>query len=347
MQEDQKEQRAQREQREQHDRSTQIAYIGADELTKLLPPREAVTAIREALIGGLDPATTGPPRSILELPSDQGQLLAMPSASEFGVGVKAISAVPANADRGLPRIQGVHLVFRPPSYAPAAVVDGAALTTLRTPAVSVAAVLPLLTRPGRRWRVVVFGAGPQGAGHVRTLRDVGAELAEVTYVVRDPSRADAALVGDDNVVATADAEAWVRRADLVVCATPSPTPLFDSALLGDDAVVLAVGSHDADAREVDSALTARAQVIVEDPDTALRECGDIVIPVAEGVLPAERLLPMARVVRDESQYATDRPVLFKGSGMAWQDAVVADAAVRASDSRVSPAASDNRVGPAT
>ncbi|MFZ3555368.1 ornithine cyclodeaminase family protein [Streptomyces sp. BH055] len=327
----------QREPREREGRPSAVDYIGADDLVKLLPPREAVAAIREALIGGLDPAAAGPPRSILELPDSQGQLLAMPAASEFGVGVKAISAVPANADRGLPRIQGVHLVFRPPSYAPAAVVDGAALTTLRTPAVSVAAVLPLLTRAGRRWRVVVFGAGPQGAGHVRALRDVGADLAEVTYVVRDPSRVDPALVGDDRVVATADAGERVRRADLVVCATPSPAPLFDSALLGDDAVVLAVGSHDADAREVDSALTARAQVIVEDVDTALRECGDLVIPVAEGVLSPERLLPMARVVRDESLYATDRPVLFKGSGMAWQDAVVADAAVRAADDRVSPA----------
>ncbi|WP_425837971.1 ornithine cyclodeaminase family protein [Streptomyces fractus] len=316
---------------------TKIEYIGADELTKLLPPREAVAAIREALIGGLDPGTAGPPRSILELPGGQGQLLAMPSASEFGVGVKAISAVPANADRGLPRIQGVHLVFRPPSYAPAAVVDGAALTTLRTPAVSVAAVLPLLTRPGRRWRVVVFGAGPQGAGHVRTLRDVGAELTDVTYVVRDPSRVDPALVGDDRVVAATDAETWMRRADLVVCATPATTPLFDSAQLPDTAVVLAVGSHDPDSREVDSALVSRAQVIVEDPDTALRECGDIVIPVAEGVLPAARLIPMADVVRGTRELAADRPVLFKGSGMAWQDAVVADAAVRASADGVSPA----------
>ncbi|WP_306319781.1 MULTISPECIES: ornithine cyclodeaminase family protein [unclassified Streptomyces] len=312
--------------------STKIEYIGADELTKLLPPREAVTALREALAGGLDP-TAGPPRSILELPDGAGQLLAMPAASEFGVGVKAISAVPGNADRGLPRIQGVHLVFRPPSYTPAAIVDGAALTTLRTPAVSVAAVLPLLTRPGRRWRVVVFGAGPQGTGHVRTLRDVGAELDDVTYVVRDPSRADPELTGDDRVVTPGDVEPWLRRADLVVCATPSPTPVLDSALLADDAVVLAVGSHDPDAREVDSALTARAQVIVEDPATALRECGDIVLPVAEGVLSAGRLVPMAAVVRGESELAPDRPVLFKGSGMAWQDAVVADAAVRALDAR--------------
>lgn len=304
-----------------------IDYIGAEELAELLPPRDAVAAVREALIGGLDVAADLP-RSVLALPDGQGQLLSMPSASEYGVGVKAISSVPGNAERGLPRIQGVHLVFRPPAFAPVAVVDGAALTTLRTPAVSVAAVLPLLTRPGRRWNAVVFGAGPQGTGHMRTLRDVGVELAEVTYVVRDPSRVDHALVRDERVVAVRDSEAWVRRADLVVCATSSAVPLFDSRRLGTESVVLAVGSHEPGAREVDSALAARAQVVVEDPATALRECGDIVLPVAEGALSAARLLPMARVVRGELELDAARPVLFKGSGMAWQDAVVADAALR-------------------
>ncbi|MEV5610628.1 ornithine cyclodeaminase family protein [Streptomyces sp. NPDC052225] len=307
---------------------TTIAFIGAAELAGLLPPREAVAAIRNALAGGLDPAAD-PPRTVLELPQGHGQLLSMPSASAFGVGAKTISAVPGNAERGLPRIQGVHLVFRPPSYAPVAVVDGAALTALRTPAVSVAAVLPLLIRPGRGWRCVVFGAGPQGTGHVRTLRDVGVDLAEVTYVVRDPARVDQALVGRDEVVAAADSAAWVRRADLVVCATSSATPLFDSSHLGAESVVLAVGSHEPGAREVDSAFAARAQVVVEDPATALRECGDIVLPVAEGVLAPAGLLPMARVVRGDLDLDPARPVLFKGCGMAWQDAVVAEAAVRA------------------
>ncbi|MDQ8705133.1 ornithine cyclodeaminase family protein [Streptomyces sp. LHD-70] len=304
-----------------------IDYIGAEELPKLLPPREAVAAIRAALAGGLDPAAD-PPRSILELPRGKGQLLSMPAASEFGVGVKAISAVPGNTERGLPRIQGVHLVFRPPSLTPVAVVDGAALTTLRTPAVTVAAVLPFLTRPGHRWNSVVFGAGPQGTGHVRTLRDVGVDLAEVTYIVRDPARVDQALVGDDQVVAAENSEAFLRHADLIVCATPAAEPLFDSTQLPDVGVVLAVGSHGPDAREVDSAFAARAQVVVEDPTTALRECGDIVLPVAEGVLSASRLLPMAEVVRGDLELDATQPVLFKGSGMAWQDAVVADAAAR-------------------
>lgn len=308
-------------------RQMNIDYVSADELTAIVRPREAVAAIRDALTAGLDPGAD-PPRSVVALPGESGQLLTMPSASLHGVGVKVISAVPGNADRGRPRIQGVYLVFRPPTFELVAAIDGAALTTVRTPAVSVAAVLPLLTRSDRRMRVVVFGAGPQGIGHVKTLRDVGVDLAEVTYVVRNPARVDASLVEGANVVAAQASASLIRHADIIVCATSSAVPVFDSRALKSTAVVLAVGSHEPGSREVDAALVSRSQVVVEDVATALRECGDVVLAVAEGALSKSSLLPMSEVVRGEVVLDDSRPVLFKGSGMSWQDVVVAEAAMR-------------------
>ena len=74
----------------------------------------------------------------------------------------------------------------------------------------------------------------------------------------------------------------LRAADVVVCATTARTPLFDSTLLTDDVIVIAIGSHEPDARELDGALMGRAQVVVEDVATALRECGDVVLAIADG-----------------------------------------------------------------
>ncbi|MGV2481880.1 UNVERIFIED_CONTAM: ornithine cyclodeaminase family protein, partial [Salmonella enterica subsp. enterica serovar Weltevreden] len=71
------------------------------------------------------------------------------------------------------------------------VIDGAALTTLRTPAVSVAAVLPALSRFPDPVKVVIFGAGPQGIGHADTIR-AELDVAEAVFVVRSPDR-----VGDE------------------------------------------------------------------------------------------------------------------------------------------------------
>ena len=66
-------------------------------------------------------------------------------------------------------------------------------------------------------------------------------------------------------------------------------------------------------------------MIVEDPATALREAGDVVLAIGEGALDADRLVPMRAVVTGAVGRAVDRPVVFKGTGMAWQDLAVARA----------------------
>ncbi len=241
----------------------------------------------------------------------------MPSAGDTALGVKLATVAPSNPASGLPRIHAVYVLFEAATLAPLAVLDGAALTTLRTPAVSVAAVRPALLARSDAPRVVVFGAGPQGRGHVAALRAV-LDPADVTYVVRNPQGRDRMLAaGSDEALAV------LRAADVVVCATTARTPLFDSKLLTDNAIVIAIGSHEPDARELDSALMGRAQVVVEDVATALRECGDVVLAIANSDLFADALVPMRAMVTGDAAPAADRPIVFKGSGMAWQDLAVA------------------------
>ena len=147
-----------------------------------LGPAGAVRAVTDALRGGLDPAAD-PPRAAVGL--SHGQFLLMPSESPGAAGVKVVTVAPGNPDRGLPRIQAAYLLFDRETLTLRAVLDGTALTTLRTPAVSVAAALPWL--PDRPLQVAVVGAGPQATGHVATLAAVR-PLAGVTHLVRDPSR---------------------------------------------------------------------------------------------------------------------------------------------------------------
>jgi ornithine cyclodeaminase len=125
-----------------------------------------------------------------------------------------------------------------------------------------------------------------------------------------------------------EADAVLRAADVVVCATTAREPLFDSSLLTDDVLVVAIGSHERDARELEAALLGRSQVVVEDVDTALRECGDIVLAIAEDAVTEDALVPMRDIVTGAVEPANDRPVVFKGSGMAWQDLAVAACAYR-------------------
>jgi ornithine cyclodeaminase/alanine dehydrogenase-like protein (mu-crystallin family) len=285
-----------------------------------LGPAAAVRAITDALRGGLDPAAD-PLRVSIGL--TQGEFLLMASETLAEAGVKVVTVAPNNPIHGLPRIQAVYLLFDRETLALRAVLDGTALTTLRTPAVSIAAILQRL--PDRPLRATVIGSGPQATGHVATLAAVR-PLQDVSYLVRDPSHTplDALRLGSPQ------ADEALRSADVVVCATSARSPVFDSALLRDDVVVVAVGSHEPDARELDAALLGRATVVVEDIATALREAGDVVLAIAEGTLRAADLVPMRDVLTGAVAPPTDQPLVFKSVGMSWQDLVVAAAVVRLS-----------------
>ncbi|MBQ0984640.1 ornithine cyclodeaminase family protein [Streptomyces sp. F63] len=288
----------------------------------------AVAAVRDALAAGLDPDHDAP-RSVLGLASGQGLL--MPSEAGGWFGVKVATVAPGNAARGLPRINATYLLHDSGTLAPAAILDGVALTTLRTPAVSVGACLDRLhvladLSPGGL-RLVVFGVGPQGEGHARTIR-AHVPLADVTAVTR---RGGATPVWADRHLAAEDAAVTgcVGKADVIVTATSARRPVVDGRLVRDSALVLAVGSHEPSVRELDGVLMGRATVIVESRGVALREAGDVILAVQEGRFDPTSLVTMADLLgAGGTALPGDRPTVVKTSGMAWEDLVVAVAAYR-------------------
>ena len=88
--------------------------------------------------------------------------------------------------------------------------------------------------------------------------------------------------------------------------------------------MLAIGSHEPDAREVDDRLAARATVVVESRASALREAGDVIQAIEAGALGPGDLVGLAPLVRGEVPIP-DGPRLFKSTGMAWEDLVIAAA----------------------
>lgn len=299
-------------------------YISGDEIYSRVSFGQAVRAVQAAFTDGLDPARDVQ-RGIVDVAN--GQLLLMPSSTGEFVGVKVATVAPGNPALGKERIQGVYVLMDAANLGVIAFLDGIALTTLRTPAVS-AAIADRLA-PARVDHLVVFGSGPQAAGHIRAFAAIR-ELSRVSIVGRNRGRAEAlaqqvSAAGLDARVGTA---ASVADAQVVVCATTAREPLFDGTLLPDDSCTIAVGSHEPDARELDSALASRAQLVVEDQATALREAGDVIIPVAEGAIDAGSLVAMRDILTGRTAVDTDRPRIFKSVGMSWEDLVIAGAVYR-------------------
>lgn len=302
-----------------------MRFFDSVAVSAALSPVGAVRAITYALRDGFDPATDV---ARTTAHTTAGHFLLMPSEVGDVAGVKVATVAPANPDRGLPRIQGTYLLYDAETLSHRATLDGATLTSLRTPAVSIAAIAPALTRFEGPLHVVVFGAGPQASAHLDTLAAVtGQAFMSVTVVTRSPERVPREVSNSYEVLATTDPAVAARLADaqVIICATTAREPLFPSSWVADDAVVIAVGSHEPDARELDGELLSRSNLIVEDVETALREAGDVVIARDEGHITAEDLIPMRAYVRGEATISEDRPVVFKSVGMSWQDLVIAAA----------------------
>ncbi len=272
--------------------------IGRAEIEAALDFGAAADALEAALRAGLDPEAD-PPRT--ELPVGDGSLLVMPAVAGGHATVKLVSV------GGDPRIQGLAVAFDAAALAPVALLDGVALTALRTPAVSLLAARLMARAPVRS--LVVLGRGHQGRAHAAAL---GSGLGAERVIALDSGSAPEAVA------------AAVSEADLICCATTARTPLFDGSLVSDDATVIAIGSHEPDARELDAALVRRAAIVVESRRSALEEAGDLVMAGIRG----EAMTNLAELVRGKA-LPGDRPRLFKSTGMSWEDAVLADAVLTA------------------
>jgi ornithine cyclodeaminase len=298
---------------------SEIPYLDAAALRRLVPMSAAIEALETMFRTG---DVEVPPRS--HLSTGVGELLLMPASGPAGTGVKLVTVNPANPAAGKPLINGIYVLFSPDSLEPVLMIDGAAVTALRTPAVSALATKHLASPDAST--LVVFGAGTQARGHLEAMRAVGA-LESVVVVSRSPEGA-AAFVAEAGPEARAGEPGDVAHADIVCTCTTSTTPLFDGTLLPEGAHVNAVGAYQPGARELDDATMRRATVFVEDRAAATAEAGDILQPIESGVLDPSSLTELRDLIRDGAPVDKDVTV-FKSVGLASEDLAVATAVLAA------------------
>ena len=291
-------------------------FITGEKLVEILPMIDAIDALEKMFAAPALP--TAPPRQ--HMATTTGELLTMPSWGDAGVGVKLITIDTANPERGLPLIHGVYVLFSPATHELLAVLDGGALTKIRTAAVSGLATRHLARANASH--VVVFGAGVQAAGHIDAMRAIR-PIEHVTIVARheDTARALATEVGGTPGRATAVAEA-----DIICTCTTSPTPIFDGALISAGTHINAIGAYRPTDRELDDAALSAGRVIVETKEAALSEAGDIVIALERGAIERSQIEELSAVVRGLGRASDDEVTVFKSVGIAFEDLAVAAAA---------------------
>jgi ornithine cyclodeaminase/alanine dehydrogenase-like protein (mu-crystallin family) len=292
-------------------KSDEPIFLTEEQVRQHLRMADLIPAMEKALIDFSADRVTQPVRSIIHVDPPGGFLGLMPALTPDGLGLKAVTFYPSNANRGIPTHMATIFLVDPETGTPLAIMDGRLITEMRTAAVSAAAT-NLLAAPDSKI-LAILGSGVQARSHAEALRLVrNFEEIRVWSPMREHAKQFAEEVGGTAV----SAEEAVRGADVVVTVTNSKTPVLKGSWLKRGSHVNAIGACRPDWRELDDEAMSNV-VFVDSRDGAMKESGDIILPGAK--IYAELGEAFAGKVPTRANETT----IFKSLGMAVEDIAAA------------------------
>jgi len=309
-----------------------MKIVPLEEIQKVLPSLDLIPAIEEGFRAYSEERAVVPP--VGELILDKGEVhikYGFIHGGEFYV-IKIASGFYGNPSLGLPSGNGCMLLFEQDTGEPAAVLlDEGRLTDVRTAVAGAIAAKHCAPKDVRR--IGIVGAGTQGRLQLEWLAQVtscrealvwGLDAAEVDRFKRDMEPKGFA------VETTLEASEILRRCNLVVTATPSKKPLLSAADLRPGTHITAVGSDTSDKQELDSAILAKADVIIADSIPQCRLRGEIHKALESGRLEEGRVVELGMVIAGRAKGRTSEGQIsvVDLTGVAVQDIAIASAVFR-------------------
>lgn len=216
-------------------------------------------------------------------------LLLMPAWDPgANAGVKVVTVSPNNTSYNLPSIQGVYLYFDAHKGSVKAIFDAKALTNKRTAAASALASSYLSRRNSSS--LLMIGTGAlcrnliQAHASVRPINEVyiyGRSFEKAQAIAHELSTAELHV----RPVRTIEEE--IAEVDIVSCATLSKEPLIFGKFLHEGQHLDMVGAYKKDMREADDEALLKSSIFVDNFTGALKETGDLAIPLARGTIKRE------------------------------------------------------------
>jgi ornithine cyclodeaminase len=308
-----------------------VLLLSNADLSTLLPPTEVIAAVEAAIRAYQAGEAPTPTRHHMQW--GENTLLSMPAHAAGNVGVKLVSVVPANSDRGLPVTNGVMILIEGKTGAPVALLGAAELTAQRTGAVG--AVGTKLISPLELDSVGIIGAGVQGAWQAIYANAVR-PIKTVYFVARSEASAErfsAQVIAHAPGVSLQrcrDARDLLSRTQLIITATTSSTAVLpDEPSLLVNKHFISIGSFKPTMQELPDAVYRLAGMLAIDSEQAREEAGDVINPVARGILCAENVFHIGELLMRRRVIALNRTTVFKSVGMALYDLFVAQALLAA------------------
>lgn len=307
-----------------------MLILSQSEIERLLPMRDCIEIMASTLATLARDDAVLPLRTVIRIPQTNNAFGVMPAylGSPRAIGAKIVTVFPGNHGTAFDSHQGAVLLFDLDNGSLAALLDATAITTIRTAAASAVATR-LLARENAS-TLAIIGSGVQAHAHLEAMCAVrpitslrvwsrnGEHARELAESARDRLHLDAS-------VATSGADA-VRDADIVCTVTSSTTPVLLGEWLSPGTHVNAVGACTPNAREIDSAVVVNSRLYADRRESALREPGDILVPLQNGEIGPEHVvaeLGEVLIGRGVGRRDDREITLFKSLGLAIEDLAAA------------------------
>lgn len=311
----------------------ELVIISHKDVEEMLSFPECIGVLEDAFTKAGRGVALTPPRTPLVISPDR-VFGAMATYVEglSRVGIKVNTVFSTNSGSRFHIHQGAILVFETENGCLEGIVEAAAITNIRTAAASALATR-LLTEECQM-RLAIIGAGTQGMQHLLAMRAVRT-LTDITIWDISAERAEAAAkwaqakTGLDARAAKTVEEA--AACDLICICTPSASPVLLGEWVRPGTHINSVGFSGPRGRELDNALLKKSKLYVDWLETIKRDCGDIILPLAEGAISDKDILGDFGDMlagRAVMRGASDDITLYKATGVAIEDIACADFLMR-------------------
>ncbi|MCH4886920.1 ornithine cyclodeaminase family protein [Acidaminobacter sp. JC074] len=287
-----------------------MLYLSKKDLLDLLDCNDIISAIERAY----DIQDKGnfimPDR--MHIHYDDNTLLYMPCVIESSYATKLVSVFPGNKDKNLPVVDGIVVLNDKHTGVVNAMIDGQVLTAIRTGAVGGTAVKHLAKEDVKVLGVI--GCGVQGyyqALFASQVRDFDEVIVYDAYGYNPLFKETF-----DNLSIAGSPNELVEKADVIITATTSHDPIFDTDKVKGKTFV-GIGSFKPNMREYSDAFLKHMDHILVDTPFAKDETGDLKLPLEDGIISESDIQLF-------SPKFLEGTVFFKSVGMALFDNVVAE-----------------------
>ena len=247
-----------------------MIYIPEEQSAALVTPELAYHAVHQAFVAAVGPDASIFPVVLAHASDPQNRFTVKSAAGSALAGLKIGAYFPTNDAQGLPRHASTIVLIDQNTGKVGALVEGSAVNCYRTAAADAVATDRLARKDAQI--LTLFGTGHQAAYEAEAIARIR-PLTRVLVVGRDAARTATMverLQGMDLPAESAEAEAAVRAADIIVTATTATAPLFNAEWVRAGTHISSMGSDSLGKQELPPELFEQAQLFCDLPEQSAR-----------------------------------------------------------------------------